>query len=91
MHLIIAILAALALAMIAHHLLQRMRRIPRVPLASGDWGSGVMDTGDPRVAVAAMMYAVATEDGPLTAEEERHILSLLASRVGLDPDLAEHA
>ena len=35
-----------------------------------------------------MMYAVAIEEGPLTAEQERRILSQLPSRVGLGPDLA---
>jgi hypothetical protein len=35
------------------------------------------------------MYAVATEEGPLTAEQERRILLQLTSRVGLGPDLAQ--
>src|SRR5215468_7722269 len=61
-------------------------RIPRLPRSGRDWGSA--GSNDPRVAVAAMMYAVATEEGPLTPETERRILSLLTSRVGLAPDLA---
>jgi tellurite resistance protein TerB len=40
------------------------------------------------VALAAMMYLVATEDGPLTPVQEQRILSELTSRVGLGPDLA---
>src|SRR5262245_65896861 len=36
-----------------------------------------------------MMYAVATEDGPLTGEQERRILSHLSSKVGLGADLAQ--
>jgi len=41
------------------------------------------------VALAAMMYAVATEDGPLSGEQERRILSHLSSKVGLGADLAQ--
>jgi hypothetical protein len=62
-------------------------RIPRLPRASQDWGSA--GSNDPRVALAAMMYAVATEDGPLTPVQEQRILSQLTSRVGLGPDLAQ--
>jgi uncharacterized tellurite resistance protein B-like protein len=62
-------------------------RIPRLPRTGQDWGS--TGSKDPRVAVAAMMYAVATEDGPITPEQERRILSQLTSRVGLGPDLAQ--
>jgi len=62
-------------------------RIPRLPRTGQDWGSA--GSNDPRVAVAAMMYAVATEDGPLTPVQEQRILSQLTSRVGLGPDLAQ--
>ena len=62
-------------------------RIPHLPRTGRDGGS--TDSNDPRVALAAMMYAVATEEGPLTAEQERRILSQLTSRVGLGPDLAQ--
>ena len=62
-------------------------RIPRLPRTGQDWGSA--GANDPRVAVAAMMYAVATEDGPLTPVQEQRILSQLTSRVGLGPDLAQ--
>jgi uncharacterized tellurite resistance protein B-like protein len=44
--------------------------------------------GDPSVAAAAMLYAVATEDGPLSGAEERLILALLERIVGLAPDAA---
>ncbi len=62
-------------------------RIPRLPRASQDWGSA--GSNDPRLALAAMMYAVATEDGPLTPVQEQRILSQLTARVGLGPDLAQ--
>ena len=61
-------------------------RVPKLPRTGRDWGS--TGSKDPRVAMAAMMYAVATEEGPLTAENERRILSQLTSRVRLGPDLA---
>jgi hypothetical protein len=35
-----------------------------------------------------MMYSVATEDGALTPEEERHILLLLNTKIGLEDDVA---
>jgi hypothetical protein len=61
-------------------------RIPRFPRAAGDQGPG--GKSDPWVAVAAMMYAVATEHAPITAEQERHIQSLMCARLGLDPAAA---
>jgi uncharacterized tellurite resistance protein B-like protein len=61
-------------------------RAPRLPSVLGDWGSSA--ASDPRVAVAAMMCAVAAEDGPLTAEEERHILGLLTSKIGMKTSAA---
>jgi uncharacterized tellurite resistance protein B-like protein len=83
MHILLMFFLAMLLALIAHHF---MSRIPRLPRTGRDWGSA--GTNDPRVAVAAMMYAVATEDSPLTPEKERRILALLGSTVGLGPDLA---
>jgi uncharacterized tellurite resistance protein B-like protein len=62
-------------------------RIPHLPRTVQDWGSA--GNKDPRVALAAMMYAVATEDGPLTPVQEQRIISQLTSRVGLGPDLAQ--
>ena len=85
MPLIFAFFAVLVLALIVYHFFRN--RIPRLPRTNRDWGSA--GGNDPRVAVAAMIYAVATEEGPLTAEKERRILSQLTSRVGLGPDLAQ--
>jgi uncharacterized tellurite resistance protein B-like protein len=83
MPLVLAFLVALLLAVVVYHL---VNRIPRLPRTGRDWGAA--GSNDPRVAVAAMMVAVATEDGPLTAEKQGRILSLLSARVGLGPDLA---
>ncbi len=80
------ILAVLVLLLAAAIIYRIMDRIPRLPQAAGDRGSD--SRSDPRIAVAAMMYAVATEYAPLTAEQERHIQSLLCSRMGLDPAAA---
>jgi hypothetical protein len=83
MSLILAVFVLLLIAAIVHRIVDR---IPRLPQAAGDWGSD--GRSDPRIAVAAMMYAVATEYAPLTAEQERHIQSLLCSRMGIDPTAA---
>ena len=83
MFLIFVVLLLLLAAAIVH---RATSRIPRLAQAAGDWGSG--GSSDPRIAVAAMMYAVATEHAPLTAEQERHIQSLLCARMGLDPAAA---
>ena len=85
MPLILAFFVVLVLTLIVYHFF--FNRIPRLPRSDRDWGSA--GSNDPRVAVAAMMYAVATEEGPLTAEKERRILAQLTSRVGLGPDLAQ--
>jgi len=82
--LIIAFFVVLVLALAVYHFF--FNRIPRLPRTGRDWGSA--GSNDPRVAVAAMMYAVATEEGALTTEMERRILSQLTSRVGLGLDLA---
>jgi hypothetical protein len=84
LHMILAFFIALVLAMFAYHLMQR---VPRLPRTAGDWGSAGSD--DPRIAVAAMMYAVVTEDGPLTAEKERHILTQLTTTIGLERAVAQ--
>jgi len=83
MPLILALVAAILLALVVYHV---MNRIPQLPRTGRDWGAA--GSNDPRVAVAAMMYAVATEEGRLDADKERRIVSLLASRVGLGPELA---
>ena len=85
MPLIFAVFVVLVLALIIYHFFST--RIPRLPRTDQDWGSA--GNKDPRVALAAMMYAVATEDGPLTPVQEQRILSELTSRVGLGPDLAQ--
>ena len=80
-------LLALAILLLAVAVLYRAsEHIPQLPRTVGDWGFG--SGNDPRVAVAAMMYAVATEHRPLTPGQERHILSLLTHRIGLEPDAA---
>src|SRR5262249_21927745 len=83
MYVLLMFFLAMVLALIAHNW---VNRIPSLPRTGRDWGSS--GTNDPRLAVAAMMYAVATEDGPVTAEKERRMLALLSSTVGLGPDLA---
>jgi uncharacterized tellurite resistance protein B-like protein len=83
MHLVFSFFIALTLAMFVYYAFQRIPRLPRI---AGGWGSARDD--DPRIAVAAMMYAVATENGPLAPEDERHILALLRSRIGLEADVA---
>jgi hypothetical protein len=80
---IFAVLVILLAVAFVQHI---VARIPPLPQAAGDWGSD--GRSDPRIAVAAMMYAVATEHAPLTAEQERHIKALLCSRMGLDPAAA---
>jgi hypothetical protein len=82
---ILLFLSVLILALIAYH--HFAKRIPQLPRADQDWGSA--GRKDPRVAVAAMMVAVATEEGPLTTQTEQRILAELISRVGLGPDLAQ--
>jgi uncharacterized tellurite resistance protein B-like protein len=84
MPLLVAFLAAIVLAIVIYHL---ANRVPSLPRTGRDWG--VAGSDDPRVVVAAMMYAVATEDGPLTPAKERRILALLSSTVGLGPELAK--
>jgi hypothetical protein len=84
---LVVLVLLLAVAIVSH----LMNRIPRLPQATGDPIAGTLrsdGSSDPRIAVAAMMYAVATEYEPLTAEQERHIQSLMCARMGLDPAAA---
>jgi hypothetical protein len=83
MHLVLFVLILLLIAAILHHL---YHRVPRLPHGAGRWGLG--ESEDPRIAVAGMMYAVATEYGPMTPEQERHIIAQLTDRIGLAPDVA---
>jgi hypothetical protein len=81
---IFAVLLLLLIVEVGRRIVRHiMNRVPRLVQAAGGWGS-VGGSGDPRVAVAAMMYAVATEYAPLTPEQERHIQSLMCARMGLD-------
>ena len=77
MSVILGALLLLIGAAIAYHLIEH---VPRLARAVG----GSRGQEDPRVAVAAMMYAVATEHGPLTAEQERQIEQLLCSKMAID-------
>lgn len=77
------LLLAVLLIIVAFFLMQR---VPRLPNAAGDWGA--VGSDDPRVAVAGMMYSVAAEDGPLTPEEERHIILLLRTKIDLEENMA---
>lgn len=83
MHLLILLLVLLLVAAILNYF---YNHVPRLPHGAGRWGLG--DSEDPRIAVAGMMYAVATEYGPMTPEQERHILAQLTGRIGLDPKVA---
>jgi len=77
MSLVLGALLLLIGAAIAYHV---FARIPQLAQALG----GSRGRNDPQVAVAAMMYAVANEHGPLTAVQERQIERLLCSKMGID-------
>jgi hypothetical protein len=85
-----AVLLLLLIVAIVLHIWERvpriMNRAPRLVQVAADRGSD--SRSDPQIAVAAMLYAVATEYAPLTAEQERHIQSLMCSKMGLDPAAA---
>lgn len=85
MHFISIALAAAAVIALVWHLLTRGTALPRG--APGSWGINGSD--DPRVAAAAMLYAIAAEDGPPPAERELLIRTLLAQRLGLDRSVAK--
>ena len=59
----------------------------RIPHAAGDWGSP--GNSDPRVAAAAMMYAVANEDGPVNDAKNTQMRALLTTTLGLTPEEAQ--
>jgi len=84
--LILVLFVILLLALIGYYRFF-YTRVPRLPRTDQDWGSA--GSKDPRVAVAAMMYAVAIEEGPITTAKERRILSELISRVRLEPEVAQ--
>lgn len=57
-------------------------RPAKLPRVMGDWGSA--DNDDPRVALAAMMYAVAAEAGTVSPAQEELMLAVLTGNIGLD-------
>ena len=83
MHVIFSFFIALLALVIVHHL---WTKVPRLPRARDDWGAVASD--DPRVAVAGMMFAVATADGGITTFKEQQILLLLQQKLGLDEKTA---
>ena len=70
MPLILVFFVVLVLALFVYYQFIASRAC-RAPTKTGDRPA----SKDPRVALAAMMYAVATEDGPLTPVQEQRILS----------------
>lgn len=84
MFMIFPFLVALTLAVMAHQLWMRVAKLPRI--VSG-WGAPPLT--DPRVAVAAMMYAVAAEGGSVTREKMDQMRSLLVSMIDLTPEQAD--
>lgn len=85
MHIMLLVLVTAVLLVVAWHQMTRVRALPGA--ASGTWGAA--GTEDPRVAVAAMLHAVASEHGPMAYESEQQILSLLTTRLGMDRQLAK--
>ncbi len=87
MHIVWLALVTAVLLIVVWHQMTRVGALPSA--ASGTWGTAGND--DPRVAVAAMMHAVASENGPVSQETEQRILSLLTTRLGMDRELARMA
>lgn len=83
MHLVFSFLIALLAVGILHYL-WRSRPMPR--LAGSPWGSGANE--DPRIAAAAMMYAVASAQGRLSSHREDELTTLLGERLRLERDMA---
>ena len=83
MHIIFSFFIALLALAILHHL---WNKIPKLPRARDDWGAVASD--DPRVAVAAMMYAIATADSGLNNFKEQQILLLLQQKLDIDEKTA---
>lgn len=73
----------LLIGAILHHLWTRVRTMPR---SSG--GRDSLGNQDPRVALAAMMYTVASIAGRISGEKRQQMVSLLAATLGLSPDAA---
>jgi uncharacterized tellurite resistance protein B-like protein len=84
MHILMLVLITALLLVVMWHHMTRVKALPD-PF-SGSWGGAGND--DPRIAVAAMLHAVASDAAPLTHEQEQQILSLLTTRLGMDRELA---
>lgn len=84
MVLVLAFLIALTLALLAQNLWMGRPTLGRRPAT---WGAP--PNSDPRVAVAAMLYAVASEDGPVTRDKSEHMLALLGSTLELTAQEAQ--
>ena len=81
---ILAVLAIVAAVLLAQYL-----RTSKAPLLKAVRGAGG-GPGDPRIAAAAMMYAVAGDQAPVSKEQEQMILGLLVKRMGASGAAAEH-
>ena len=79
MPIVLALIGAAALFLIYRHV--TTRSAPLIAAVNGE--------ADPRIAAAAMMYAVAGEDCAVTADQERLIEALLIKRMGADAKAAE--
>ena len=80
----------LALAVVlASVLLFQYLRTSRGPLLNAVRGAGG-GPGDPRIAAAAMMYAVAGDEAAVSKDQEQMILGLLVKRMGASGAAAEH-
>ena len=84
MHVLLMLAMLLLAVAIIHHLFGRGS--PAVQ-AQGSWGAGAANE-DPRVALAAMMVCIVTEDGRMSPQKEQEIIALLTSTVGIDPGIA---
>lgn len=89
MYLVVFILTLLAVIVVLQTFWQsiwsrpsRSRSAPTIP------GLKPPENADPKVAVAAMLHAVASETGPVTPEKTAEIVGLLTNTIGLSPDAA---
>ena len=81
------LLGALALAIGGYlHATRPGKRSTSLPLPVGSWGAPA--NNDPRVATAAMMYLVATEDAAVTPGKMDQMVALLSATVGMTPEEA---
>lgn len=83
MHLLLPLFMLLLIGAILYH---AWYGSPILPRRAGEWG--VAGNDDPRVALAGMMYAVASVEGTLTGTREREIVNLLAGHLNLSADEA---